>query len=110
SSTSACLPSSALIGSGGSPAPSANRRRNAGRTSTSSSTDATRNTTPSAQIGQSNSQLVPAAVSAPPLSMSRNMSPVSASAPASTSAKINQMSGTGIPSPYRSAKAYGGNN
>src|SRR5690606_7421686 len=92
----------------GSPAPATKRLRSAGRTSTSSNTDTTRNTAPSAHSGQSSSQLDPAAASAPPLSISRNMSPVSASAPASTSAAINQTSGTGIPPAYREPNPHRG--
>src|SRR5271155_1675396 len=77
------------------------RRRNAGRTSTNSSTETTRKTAPSVQIGRSSSQLDPAAASAPPPSISRNMSPVSASAPASPNATISQITAADMPSGYR---------
>src|ERR1700727_2858494 len=77
------------------------RRRIVGRTSTNSSTETTRKTAPSVQIGRSSSQLDPAAASAPPPSMSRNMSPVSASAPASPSATISQITAADMPSGYR---------
>src|ERR1700733_1755474 len=77
------------------------RRRNAGRTSTNSSTEITRKTAPSVQIGRSSSQLDPAAASAPPPSMSRNMSPVSASAPASPKATMSQITAADMPSGYR---------
>ena len=53
-------------------------------------------TTPSAHTGRPSSQLEPAAANAPPLSMIRNMSPVSASAPARPRAKISQISAAGI--------------
>src|ERR1700733_6884280 len=77
------------------------RRRSAGRTSTSRSTETTRNTAPSAQIGRCRSQLDPAAASAPPPSISKNMSPVSASAPASPNATISQITAAGMPPAYR---------
>src|ERR1700753_1039482 len=100
SSTSALLPSSASM-------PivrlfaGVRRRRRAGRTSTNSSTETARKTAPSVQIGRSSSQLDPAAANAPPPSMSRNMSPVSASAPASPSATISQITAADMPSGYR---------
>src|ERR1700743_67141 len=77
------------------------RRRSAGRTSTNSSTETTRKTAPSVQIGRSSSQLDPAAANAPPPSMSRNVSPVSASAPANPSATISQITAADMPSGYR---------
>src|ERR1700723_3078144 len=82
------------------------RRRNAGRTSINSSTDTTRKTAPSVQIGRSSSQLDPAAASAPPPSMSRNMSPVSASVPASPKATMSQITAADMPSGY-SVIGYG---
>src|SRR5271155_4582432 len=77
------------------------RRRSVGRTSINSSTETTRKTAPSVQIGRSSSQLDPAAASAPPPSMSRNMSPVSASAPASPKATMSQITAADMPSGYR---------
>src|ERR1700744_1423483 len=77
------------------------RRRTAGRTSTNSSTETARKTTPSVQIGRSSSQLDPAAARAPPPSMSRNMPPVRASAPASPKATISQITAADMPSGYR---------
>src|SRR5271170_6557290 len=77
------------------------RRRSAGRTSSNSTTETTRKTAPSVQIGRSSSQLDPAAASAPPPSMSRNMSPVSASAPASPKATMSQITAADMPSGYR---------
>src|SRR3984885_6924545 len=77
------------------------RRRSVGRTSANSSTETTRKTAPSVQIGMSSSQLDPAAASAPPLSISRNVSPVSASAPASPKATISQITAADMPSGYR---------
>ncbi|AGC63021.1 hypothetical protein MULP_03315 [Mycobacterium liflandii 128FXT] len=55
---------------------------------------------PRAHSGQSVSQLIPEAAKAPPLSISKNMSPVNASAPASTNAAISQISATGMATGY----------
>src|SRR5689334_22792377 len=76
----------------GRPAPAENRRRNAGRTATRSRIDTAANTIPSTQTGPPNRALAPAADRAPPLSISRNRSPVSASAPANASAATSQIS------------------
>src|SRR5271169_4780130 len=84
------------------------RRRSAGRTSSNSTTETTRKTAPSVQIGRSSSQLDPAAASAPPPSISRNMSPVSASAPASPNATISQITAADMPTGYRvTGRAHG---
>src|SRR6202000_129555 len=77
------------------------RRRSAGRTSTSTSTEPPRKPAPSVQIGRSSSQLDPAAANAPPPSMSRNVSPVSASTPANPKATISQITAADMPSGYR---------
>src|SRR3984885_204758 len=100
SRTSALLPSSpsapVVMAFGG-----VRRRRSTGRTSASNSTETTKNTAPLAKVGMSSSQLDPAAASAPPLSISKNVSPVSASAPASPKASMSQITAADMPSGYR---------
>ena len=76
------------------------RRRSAGRTDTRSRTETTRKTAPSTHAGESVSQLVSAAANAPPPSITKNIWPVSASAPASTRANISQSTAAGMPPEY----------